>query len=357
MPDAVRPRQRPRLVALALAAWLVVAVGCGPLRPAAGEPSGGRSQAGAALNAPAAGGAVAAPNVASVAVAAPHVQQAAEAPGGRIIFVRDGNLWLWSGGSSRQFSEGNTWFQPAFSPGGKEIAYVYWGDNFSDIFVMAANGSSTRRLTKGQSASLPDNIWAFRPAWAPDGERLAYVSDATSQFNQVWLINKDGASRRQLTSEGLGIQWADSLSWEPSGDRIAVTAARSMSEPSQIYLVDVAKGGSEKFTTHNNGAFDPAWSPDGELIAYVGRPSAAGELWVSSTDGSQTAHLGRLQYVRSPAWSPDGKHLAVLATYSGLFEIWIVPVTRTPGAVAFGEPRMLTREAGADPLSGLTWAP
>jgi TolB protein len=222
---------------------------------------------------------------------------------------------------------------------------------------MAADGSSTRRLTKGQSASLPDNIWAFRPAWSPDGERLAYVTDATSQFNQVWLMNKDGGDRRQLTSEASGFQWADSLTWGPKGERIAVTAARAMGDPSNVFLVDVAKGSSDKLTTHANGAFDPAWSPDGEAIAYIGRPGLSGELWVSTVDGTKTGHLDKLQYVRSPAWSPDGKSLAVLAAHAGMFEIWIVPVKRTDDGFELGEPKQLTRDAAADPMSGLTWAP
>lgn len=336
--------RRNRVKTALLTIALVALVGCGPVTSVVRE------------GAPPAAS-LTGPNVAALTVPAPSVRQAAETPAGRILFVRDGNLWLWNAGNSRQFSEGHTWHQPAFSPGGKEIAYVYWADNFSDIFVIAADGSSTRRLTKGQSSSLPDNIWAFRPSWSPNGERIAYVSDATSQFNQVWLMNPDGENRRQLTSEMSGFQWVDSLTWEPSGARIAVTAARAMGEPSHIYVIDVAEGSSEKLSTQTNGAFDPAWSPDGDMIAYIGRPGQVGTLWVSNLDGTKTAQLDKLQYVRSPAWSPDGKSLAVLATHSGIFEIWIVPVNRTDAGYEFGEPRQLTREAAIDPLSGLTWAP
>ncbi len=285
------------------------------------------------------------------------VQQAADIPAGRILYVRDGNLWMWQGGNSRQFSEGGTWFQPAFTRDGKEIAYVYWASNFSDLFVMAADGSSSRRLTRGQSSSLPDNSWAFRPAWSPDGSRLAYVTDANSQHNQVWLMSKDGEGRRQITSEALGISWADSLSWEPGGGQIAVTAAPSMRDPSQIYLLDVAKGTLEKLTSHANGAVDPAFSPDGETLAYIGRAGLQGNLWVRSPDGQREGHLDKLSFVRSPAWSPDGKSLAVLAVNAGMFEIWVIGVQKTDDGYELGEPRQLTKDAGVDPMSGLTWAP
>jgi TolB protein len=289
-------------------------------------------------------------NPASLGVAVSAAQQqTADIPPGKILYVRDGNLWLWQGGTSRQFSEGGTWFQPSYSPDGKEIAYVYWASNFSDLFVMAADGSNTRRLTRGQSSSLPDNIWAFRPAWSPDGARIAYASDANSRFPQLWVMTKDGEGRRQISLPSFFEEsWVDSLSWDPSGDRLAV--------PSQIYLVDVAAGTAEKLTDHNNGAFDPAWSADGATIAYIGRSGSLSELWVRSVDGKKTAHFDRLPLARSPVWAPDGKSLAVLAPQGSAFEIWVLSVQSTDDGYELGEPRQLTRDGAVDPMSGLTWA-
>lgn len=336
---------RPRLAVLLASLLTILAVGCAPLGGVATQTSAPPVEPAISLPAPA--------NVQVV----PAAQQAPDLPPGRILYVRDGNLWLWQAGNSRQFSEGGTWFQPAFSPDGKDVAYVYWSHNFSDLFVMASDGSSTQRLTRGQSQSVPDNIWAFRPAWAPDGQRLAYVSDANSQLPQVWLMGKDGNNRRQLTSEAIGIQWADTLSWDPNGTRLALTAARSMSEASQIYLLDIARGTTDKLTEHLNGAFDPSFSPDGSAIAYIGRSSTHGELWVRDLDGTHRAHTDKLPNVRSPAWSPDGKSLAVLAPQNGAFEIFILSVRYTDKGFELGEPRALTRDGAVDPMSGLTWAP
>jgi TolB protein len=298
------------------------------------------------------------PNAGTVPAPVAAVQQAPEIPPGKILYVRDGNLWLWQGGNSRQFSEGGTWFQPSFSPDGKEVAYVYWTNNFSDVFVMAADGSSTRRLTRGQSASLPDNSWAFRPVWSPDGSRLAYASDASSWFPQLWLMAKDGSGRRQVAlSTFEQDSWVDTLSWDPSGTRLAVTGAPTMRDISQIYLVDLTKSTSEKLTSHANGAIDPAFSPDGLAIAYIGRAASQGELWIRSVDGKQTARTDKLPYVRAPAWSPDGKSLAVLAPQNGAFEIFIMSVRSTATGFELGDPRALTRDGAVDPTSGLTWAP
>jgi TolB protein len=339
------PLRRRRFVALLSGLTLLGAVGCAPV-------------ASAVTGAQAPSQPASIPNPASLALPPQTARQANEMPPGRILYVRDGNLWLWQGGSSRQFSEGGTWSQPSFSPGGKEIAYVYWAENFSDVFVMAADGSKSRRLTRGQSSSLMDNSWAFRPTWSPDGERIAFVSDANSRFPQLWLMGPDGGGRRQLAlPEFYEESWVDSLTWDPSGGRVAVTGAPNMRDPSHIYLVDVAKSTAEKLTKHPNGAFDPTWSPNGEALAYIGRPGSQGELWVRTIEGEKEAHHDRLSFVRSPVWAPDGKSIAVLAQQNGAFEIFVLSVRPTDGGFELGEPRQLTRDAAVDPMSGLTWAP
>jgi len=333
-----------RVVAVTIMSLFAVS-GCGPLAAVAGRNVQPPAQ-------------VVAPNTG--AIQAP-VQQAlpvqqAETLAGRILFVRDGNLWMWQAGNSRQFSQGGTWSQPQFSPDGKEVAYVYWASNFSDVFVMAADGSESRRLTRGQSPSLADNSWAMRPTWSPDGSRLAFISDANSNHNQVWVMAKDGSGRKQLTSEALGILWADSLSWQPDGARLAVTAAPDMTAQSQIYLIDVAKGTFEKFSKQLNGAYDPSFSPDGAAIAYIGRPSTQGVLTIQSADGTQEATFEKLPFMRSPVWAPDGKSIAFLSAQGGVFEIWIASVTTAGSGIAIGEPRQLTRDAAVDPMSGLSWS-
>jgi TolB protein len=285
-------------------------------------------------------------------------QQAADVPAGRILYVRDGNLWMWQAGATHQFTDGSTWYQPSFSPDGSEIAYVYWTFNFSDIFVMTTDGTSARRLTKGQAASIQDNDWSFRPRWSPDGSQLAYVSDTNSQFPVVWLMNKDGSGRRQIMSTGYGVDWADALAWAPDGKRIAVSAGPGApsTDPGQIWLLDIAKGTTTKLTEHPSGAFDPAWGPNGDTIAYIGRTAPGGEVWLRSLDGTKEAHVGSLPYVRGPVWSPDGKSLAVLAAKSGVFQIWTMTVTPTDTGFDIGEPKQLTKDGSLDASSGLTWA-
>ena len=273
---------------------------------------------------------------------------------GKLVYVRDGNLWVWEAGEARQLTTGGTWRQPAFSPGGGEIAYVYREQNFSDLFAMAADGSASRRLTTGQANVIGQNDWAFRPTWSPDGSQIAYISDANSLYPLVWVMNKDGSAKRQLMTAQL-VEMADVVSWAPEGRRIALTGMTTR-ESSQVYLLDVGRGTVEKLTDHAQGAFDPAWSPGGETIAYVGRDGSRGQLWVRQVEGSRHARSDRLAYVRSPVWSPDGRSLAVLSAQSGSFDVWVAPVNREGDALQIGEFRQLTRDGGIDAGSGLSWA-
>ncbi len=288
-----------------------------------------------------------------VPAAAPALLQRQDSLAGKLVYVREGNLWVWQAGEARQLTTGGTWRQPAISPDGSEIAYAYREQNFSDLFVMSVDGSSTRRLTRGQATAIRENDWAFRPAWSPDGTRIAYISDASSYFPVVWVMNKDGGLKRQVVGTVANIDAVDAIAWSPDGKRLAFTGMGR--EPSQIWILDVARGYVEKLTSQLQGAFDPAWSPGGDTIAYIAREGTRGELRIKHVEGSQEIRLDKLAYVRSPAWSPDGQHLAILSAQSGSFEVWAATVEVEGDTFRIGEFRQITRDGGIDAASGVSW--
>ena len=82
------------------------------------------------------------------------------------------------------------------------------------IFVVSTDGSQpSRRITfEGKSNT--------RPRWSPDSERIAYVSDRSGS-SQIWMMSADGSASRQMTK--LSTE-ADGVLYSPAGDRLIFTS-------------------------------------------------------------------------------------------------------------------------------------
>jgi TolB protein len=282
---------------------------------------------------------------------------------GRLLFIKDGNLWQWQGGSAYQLATGGTWSQPSWSPDGSNLAYVYRGQNFSDIFITDDRGTSQTRLTESQATILENNDWNMRPAWSPDGGLIAFVSDRTTAFPAPWVMNaENGRGQRQVHTPGLNPEAVDSLAWSPDGSELALTIFNEPG-PTHIAVVSAAPNSRQPgrvVTSPPGGGLDPAWSPDGAWLAFASHVGKALEIHVVQPDGSAAqavTHDGLL--ARSPVWSPDGRHIAYLSNRGGYFEVWVVEVaSNQEGAMsAVGSPRQLTRDLNVDAASGLSWSP
>jgi len=281
---------------------------------------------------------------------------------GRLLFVKDGDLWVWQTGTPRQLATGGSWSQPTWSPDGANLAYVYRGTNFADIFVTDQRGETQTRLTDSQSTILENNDWNLRPAWSPDGKQIAFVSDRASTFPVLWLMNAaDGTGRRALPTPGFQEEAVDTIAWSPDGAQLAVTWYAEPG-PSQIALVPMATTGRPQvrvLTGAPGGALDPSWSPDGAWLAYAGHDGLALELHAVQPDGNGEQRLTQDGFLaRSPAWSPDGRHIAYLSSKTGFFEVWVVDVQPDgSGAWTVSRPRQLTQDLHVDAGSGLSWGP
>lgn len=294
----------------------------------------------------------------AVIAATASAQSSASLPG-RILFVKDGDLWVQDASGARQLATGGTFSQPTWSPDGTGLAYVYRGTNFADIFVTDDHGQNQVRLTNSASSILDNTDWNFRPTFSPDGKLIAFVSDKTSTFPTLWLMNAaDGSGRRALATPGLQQEDVDSLAWSPDGSQLAVTLFNEPG-PTQIALVPVGTGRQlgRILTDLPGGALDPAWSPDGSWLGFAGRDGFAVEMYAVRPDGTSLTRLtSEGQMARSPSWSPDGKRLAFLSNKTGFFEVWVVDVEAdASGALVASPPRQLTQDLHVDAVSGLSW--
>ncbi len=104
----------------------------------------------------------------------------------------------------------------AWSPNGRRIAFVGWGETGSDLFTVRPNGTHLRRLT-----STP-NLYETSPNWSPGGGRLIYARTTNSDCVSLHTIEPDGTDRRRVRP-GCGFE---EPVWSPNGRKIAATRDR-----------------------------------------------------------------------------------------------------------------------------------
>ena len=81
--------------------------------------------------------------------------------------------------------------EPAWSPDGRKIAFRSTRNGNRDIYVMNADGSGKRNLTRNAA-------WDSRPSWSPDGRKIAFVSNRDGRL-EAYVMNADGSGQRNLT--------------------------------------------------------------------------------------------------------------------------------------------------------------
>ncbi len=151
------------------------------------------------------------------------------------------------------------------------------------------------------------------PAWSPDAQRCAYVSDASGE-EQVWIAPANGGEAKKLTSDHQGplgpIQWA------PDGKTL-VTSDREM----RVLLVDATTGAITVVDqADRSGSYDyvndsPQYSPDGRWLTYV----KAGANWNYSVwlydiaKGTRTRISSPEMQASAPVFDAEGKFIAFLA--------------------------------------------
>jgi Tol biopolymer transport system component/C-terminal processing protease CtpA/Prc len=169
---------------------------------------------------------------------------------------------------------------PSLSPDARRIAFDWHGD----IWICPVEGGSAERVTE-------DPADEQKPCWSPDGKSLCYSSDRTGN-RDLFVIDLATRRVRQLTVHSAD---DDSPAWSPDGKWIAFQSNRDSNldlalnnNVWDLWKVP-AEGGTAMRVTRFRGE-NPAWSPDGTLIAYDRYSSgyADGEhnIFVISADGS-----------------------------------------------------------------------
>jgi dipeptidyl aminopeptidase/acylaminoacyl peptidase len=119
----------------------------------------------------------------------------------------------------------------------------------------------------------------------------------------IYTLRPDGGGIRPLSTPRA---YDYEPAWSPDGTMVAF---RRLTDPprfasSEIFVVRADGSGLERLTTNADAEKTPAWSPDGSRIAF----ERAGAVWVMRANGTHQRRL--VAGAGSPAWSPDGRWIA-----------------------------------------------
>jgi WD40-like Beta Propeller Repeat len=252
---------------------------------------------------------------------------------GKLVFQAsiDGSFYTINadGSSLHRITDG---VDPIWSGDGRQIAFTRWRDP-RGVWIINADGSGERRLFDWN-----ETRW---PSWSPDDSQVLFSrqhggrTEDKEQCFWGFCFNLPAQPHWRL---GI-VDAANGAFSEPPSADVSLAPSWSPTDDQRIVydgehgLVIQSLDGTVSYAITNDGRdTGPTWAPDSSRIAFMRRQHDHWEIYAVNTDGRNLARLtdtpirpdGTPGSSVAPAWSPDGQYIAFLTDRTGRWEIWIM---------------------------------
>ena len=214
---------------------------------------------------------------------------------------------------------------PAWSPTANQIAFRRWEEGMDIIYRINIDKTGLMAIAR---VPIDGRIIPFSyldpPLWSPDGKRIAVGLDHQhyqSGHSRIRIHNTDGTKFGEIPTQS---QRVTEIAWSPDGSHLAyVLRGNPTPDPAldkQLHIVDVSAMGSANVAgnTHILKHTSPAWSPQGDRLAYMEREDCMGlrwKVWILDRETNRTLPVARTTLsLTAVTWLPDGKHLCLWHT-------------------------------------------